>query len=174
MWAVITQRVSYLFPEALVWWRIPQTISPCLLCWHRVILRCLQGPETQEPANHRETNPTHVSDVNQTEEECFRINTYLPVFGCGRSKFDGKISGKMEKWSVGHTFAFTYKWVFIATTTIWVTIDITVTNIKKRKGCKTNLNKLDDDHLHCIKEDWLIDCFMAHQHRKAISAKKRC
>jgi len=23
-------------------------------------------------------------------------------------------------------------------------------------------------------EDWLIDCFTAHQHRKAISAKKRC
>jgi len=23
-------------------------------------------------------------------------------------------------------------------------------------------------------KDWLIDCFMAHQHRKAISAKKRC
>jgi len=22
--------------------------------------------------------------------------------------------------------------------------------------------------------DWLIDCFKAHQHRKAISAKKRC
>jgi len=22
--------------------------------------------------------------------------------------------------------------------------------------------------------DWLIDCFTAHQHRKAISAKKRC
>jgi len=45
---------------------------------------------------------------------------------------------------------------------------------------RSNIKKLDMLKTVCssqvIKQliDWLIDCFTAHQHRKAVNAKKHC